>query len=166
VQNCSRAHDGADPLAFVISKNLKRRHLNESQRSMVAARLATLQKGDNQHSSIELTSQAQASELLNVSVPSIKRARTVPEHGMPELIAAVERGEIAVSGFRPAPSPPRGAPFAKTSQPVGWPSSATRRARGVPTRAVCPATRSTVGRIWRRLPSKGRKDQLFGEVHR
>jgi hypothetical protein len=69
-----------------------RRHLNESQRAMVAARLAKLKKGDNQHSSIELTSQTEASELLNVSVPSIKRARAFLEHGQPELIAAVERG--------------------------------------------------------------------------
>src|SRR5688572_9487566 len=32
--------DGSDPLAFVISENVTRRHLNESQRAMVASRLA------------------------------------------------------------------------------------------------------------------------------
>jgi hypothetical protein len=72
---------GDDPLAFVISANLRRRHLSESQRAMVAAKLATLKRGDNQHSPIGETSQATAAELLNVGKRSVERARKVIDHG-------------------------------------------------------------------------------------
>lgn len=98
-----RAHaepldDGTDPLAFVISKNLKRRHLDESQRAMVAARLATLQDGQRQVGRLaHVPTQEQAGELLNVSERSIKRARTVLNHGTDELRQAVDRGEVSVS---------------------------------------------------------------------
>jgi len=75
---------GENPLAFVISTNLRRRHLNESQRAMVAAKLATLKLGDNQHS--EGLPIGRGSELLNVGERSVARAREVRDHGAPELV--------------------------------------------------------------------------------
>jgi N6-adenosine-specific RNA methylase IME4 len=91
----TRLYEGDDPIGFVISMNLKRRHLDESQRAMVAAKLATLRSGDNQHS--EGLPIGRSSELLNVSERSVARARDVQEGGAPELIQAVERGEVSVS---------------------------------------------------------------------
>ena len=46
----SKTTPGSIRLGLVVSRNLYRRHLNESQRAMVAARLADLQRGANQHS--------------------------------------------------------------------------------------------------------------------
>jgi hypothetical protein len=85
------------PLAWVISKNLKRRHLNESQRSWVAAKVANLEQGQHQdrvEGSIDLST---ASRMLNVSEKSIKRAKTVQRDAEPELQAAAEQCRISVS---------------------------------------------------------------------
>jgi N6-adenosine-specific RNA methylase IME4 len=97
-----REWDGPDPLAFVLSANLHRRHLNESQRAMVAARVATLPRGANQHTEISACSQGRASELFNVSPDSIQFARKVLDRGTPELIAACDlpacdQGAVKVS---------------------------------------------------------------------
>ena len=99
IEPAVREYDGDESglVGFVVSLNLHRRHLDESQRSLVAARLATLPKGANQHASIDAPSQAQAADLLNVSRPSVQRAREVLVNGAPELVAAVERGEVSVS---------------------------------------------------------------------
>ena len=92
-----KTYEGDDPTAYVVSLNLKRRHLDESQRAMVAAKLVTLKRGDNQHSPIGETSQGRAAELLNVGKRSVERAAAVREHGAPELVYAVETGKIRVS---------------------------------------------------------------------
>ena len=87
-----------DPYQWVISRNLHRRHLTESQRAMVAQKLATLKRGgDRSKASIDALKQDDAAKLLNVSPASLDRAKTVQRKGSPELIAAVEQGEIRVS---------------------------------------------------------------------
>jgi len=100
IEPAVREYDGDESglVGFVVSLNLHRRHLDESQRAIVAGRLANLRRGERADRSIEpSTTQANAAELLNVSVPSVKRAREVLDHGAPELVAAVERGEVSVS---------------------------------------------------------------------
>jgi phage N-6-adenine-methyltransferase len=98
VQPVFREYQGDNPTAFVISLNLKRRHLNESQRAMVAAKLANMPAHRIADKSANLrTSQAEAADLLNVGTRSVTSAKKVEEKGSPELVAAVEEGKISVS---------------------------------------------------------------------
>jgi hypothetical protein len=59
--------------------NLKRRHLNESQRAMIAAKLANMPHGgdrkSDQAANLPLVSQSAAAEMLNVSDRSIRSKR-------------------------------------------------------------------------------------------
>jgi hypothetical protein len=97
----TKDYDGTDPLAFVVSLNLKRRHLSESQRAMVAARLANIEHGGDrragQAENLPLVSQEQAARQLNVSDRSIRAAKAVQSHATPELAAAVDAGRVSVS---------------------------------------------------------------------
>jgi N6-adenosine-specific RNA methylase IME4/ParB-like chromosome segregation protein Spo0J len=89
-------YQGDDPISYVVSLNLRRRHLDESQRAMVAAKLATLRDGQRADL-VEGLPIGRASALLNVGERTVARAREVQEHGAPELVSAVERGEVSVS---------------------------------------------------------------------
>lgn len=97
-----REYEGADAVGFVISLNLHRRHLTESQRAAVAAKLANMVVGGKEANSANLPdcsqiSQAKAAEMLNVSERSVRAAAKVMHDGDDDLIHAVERGEVAVS---------------------------------------------------------------------
>jgi hypothetical protein len=87
---------------------------------MVHARIATLQKGSNQHTAIAAPSQAAAAALLNISVDSGPRARKVIETGTPELQAAVERSTVSVSAASDVAKVPGGCrqPDTQISVPV------------------------------------------------
>jgi hypothetical protein len=94
----SRGHHrylGDDPLSLVVSHNLHRRHLTESQRAVVAARLADLKRGANQRS--QGLPIGRAADLLNVGERTVARAREALSRGVPDLLSTVERGEVAVS---------------------------------------------------------------------
>lgn len=94
---------GDDPLGYVVSLNLRRRHLDESQRGVVAAKIANMRHGGDRRSDqaanlpVENVSQSAAAEMLNVSERTVRSARTVIDEGAPELVAAVETGIVSVS---------------------------------------------------------------------
>lgn len=101
--------DGSEPLAYVIRHNLHRRHLNESQRGVVASRLATmtqadgarlthekLDRGDASANLRKHVSQQEAAEMLNVSTRTIQTVKAV-EREAPQLIPLIEAGEITAN---------------------------------------------------------------------
>lgn len=96
-----RSYDGDDAVSFVISLNLHRRHLNESQRAAVAAKLANLSHGQRadhaRAANLPVVAQAQAAEMLNVSERTVRAAAKVIHEGDEALVKAVERGDVAVS---------------------------------------------------------------------
>ena len=92
-----KQYEGDDPVGFVVSLNLHRRHLNESQRGMVGSKLAKLKVGKpNRENSTDYSNKS-AAELLNVSDYTIKSAKKVQNKGTPDLIKKVEAGTVRVS---------------------------------------------------------------------
>jgi len=89
------------PLAYVLSKNLSRRHLNDDQRRLVAARLVNLKQGrpaGDKTSQIANISRDQAAERLTTDVAGVDRARSVIAHAVPEVVKAIEQGKLSVTG--------------------------------------------------------------------
>ncbi len=85
-------------LDFAVGKNLHRRHLTESQRAMVAARIANLAGGRPAKTARkEAVSEAQAAARMKVGRSSVQKGKVVLGRGDPGLVAAVERDEVSVS---------------------------------------------------------------------
>ena len=99
-------YDGDDPLGYVIRHNLTRRHLNESQRAVVAGRVANMTRADGATKTNitlgridasanlqERVSQTQAADMLNVSPRTVATVKAV-ERQAPELIQEIESGNL------------------------------------------------------------------------
>ena len=85
-------------LAFVISQNLHRRHLSETQRATVAAELANMTIGNpkGKKTTTSIT-QPTSARMLNVSQRSLSSAKVIKDNGSPLLKDKVAKGEITVS---------------------------------------------------------------------
>lgn len=96
----------ADAVKYVIAKNLHRRHLDASQKAMMAASV----KGyyatgaeKRQLAGVEVqdctkgTANEQAGKSVGVSARSVATASKVIEAGAPELVDAVRAGKVKVS---------------------------------------------------------------------
>jgi hypothetical protein len=113
------AGECGSPLAFVVARNLHRRHLTESQRALVAARLKPLFEGEARQRKLAVLKQGssfpvvmnssqredsekrrsvhKAAELMRVSRCSVQAADRVHKQGVEPLVAAVEGGNVSVS---------------------------------------------------------------------
>ena len=94
-------YEGEDALSYVISLNLNRRHLNESQRAMIGAKLANMKSGTRTDltsgkSAVGLSNK-DASDKLNVSERIIRSAKKVQKEGIEDLQKSVEAGKVSVS---------------------------------------------------------------------
>ncbi|HVK14425.1 MAG TPA: hypothetical protein VM597_37145 [Gemmataceae bacterium] len=84
---------GKDALAYVISRNLHRRHMDEGQRALAAARAANLQQGQK----TVREAVTETAESFKVSERLVYAAKAIEDKAAPELADAVAKGEVTVS---------------------------------------------------------------------
>lgn len=88
---------GDDPLNFVLSLNLHRRHLTDSQRALVAAQIVDWETGVNQHTAGPANLQTrEAARRLSISERAVAAAKRIHEHGAAELVEAIRDGRVSV----------------------------------------------------------------------
>lgn len=178
---------GDNPLAFVLSANLNRRHLTESQRAMVAAKIENIPHGGDRKSSkyqdanLHLN-RTEAAETLSVSPRSVATASKLLDEA-PNLAKQVAAGEISLNAAKKQ-LPPQ--PTRRTPDPDDEPPRVVARHVPPPPAAVVDGTDwpipSQLIPLWRRgdeaqellsAISKVRgalrkaqddKDKLFAEV--
>ncbi len=86
-----------------VSLNLHRRHLPESQRGMVAARLANIRNGgdrvSDQFANLQTgaVSQSTAANQLNVSPRTVAVAAKVQAEAPPAVVRAAESGAVSLN---------------------------------------------------------------------
>lgn len=91
--------EGDDPVAFVLSQNLHRRHLNPSQRSIIFAELAEWsEKFGRPSKSLQLATMTleKAAELTQVSLRTMNQAKAATQ-AEPEVQQAVKEGRMSVA---------------------------------------------------------------------
>jgi hypothetical protein len=80
-------------LNWVVSRNVSRRHLDSSQRAMVASRLANMGLGQSSTGGV---TRGEAAKKLNVSTTLVSQASTIAREA-PEKVADIESGKTTIS---------------------------------------------------------------------
>jgi len=90
----TRQYTGHDPLGFVISMNLRRRHLTVGQRASIADKMA--QMGSKNGANLHPTSISKAAAAMHVSPRAVKTVRAVAA-ASPALAAEVSNGTRTIN---------------------------------------------------------------------
>lgn len=85
-----------DAMAFVLSENMHRRHLDASQRAMIGAAAANLKQGQTSKASTEAT-QDQVASIMKVSRSSIQRAKKVQKNAAKSVQKLVREGTVSLA---------------------------------------------------------------------
>ena len=88
--------DEAAVISYIISTNMRRRHLTESQRASIAAELSNLPSHRPEVGKSAELSQAEAAKQMQVSTRLVTDAKMVQREA-PDLAAKVKSGELKVS---------------------------------------------------------------------
>lgn len=100
---CDMNPETCDPIAYVLSANLHRRHLGETEREAIAAKIANLERGGDRKSeqikpqNCGLISTSDAAEQLNVNPRNVENAKAAIKGGCAALVESLEAGEIPSS---------------------------------------------------------------------
>lgn len=127
------------PLAWVISKNARRRHETPSQRAMSAAKIETFGHGGDRaipmsgaQDAILQLDRGKASEIMHVSERSVASAAVVLGQGVPELVKAVESGGVSVSAAETFARLPQPEQQSRVEQSGGDVAQAVKEQRKAP----------------------------------
>ena len=87
-----------EEVAYVISQNVRRRHLNESQRGMIASKLAALPSGQRQAGKFAgVPTQAETAKMMQVSERTVRTARKVEKEAPANLTRLVKDGRMKLN---------------------------------------------------------------------
>jgi hypothetical protein len=94
-----RTRDDVDPIGYVVSVNLHRRHQNLDQRALSASKLAGMPRGRPRKSGKDagVLTQREAAELLDVGERTVRVAGAVLKRAAPEVVSAVEEGLLSLA---------------------------------------------------------------------
>lgn len=97
VEPTFKSYKGKDPLGYVLGLNLTRRHLTDSQRAMVAAKIANLGRGESKSANLPISpvTQPEAAKAMHVSTRAVTAAKQIIKEA-PAKAREIEQGKKTI----------------------------------------------------------------------